>query len=267
MEFQDFIKESLEESSKIALEGFGKVAGEIKDGDSNQVLTETDLKISKYLIGRIKGAYPGHNIIDEEAGAIDNGSNHTWVVDPIDGTSNFASGITTYGIMLGLLKDNKPYSGGVSLPSFGEIYYAEKGKGAFCNGLQIRVSSETSLLSSLVAYQIDGNQKQPQKTREEMKILGEIILNIRNLRITNSVYDIMLVANGKFGACLNQPGKIWDSVAQQIIVEEAGGIYTDFWGKPMDYSNHLIRTDENFTFCCGAPELHGQLQEIIRLAN
>ena len=263
MEFQEFIKESLEEASKIALAGFGKVTSRTKPEDNNQVLTETDLKISKYLVGKIKEVYPEHNIIDEEAGVINNKSNYTWVVDPIDGTSNFANGIVTYGVMLGLLKDDKSFSGGVSLPSFNELYLAEKGKGAICNGASIKVTPEKRLLSSLVVYQIDGNLKEPEKTREEAKILGEIILNIRNLRITNSVYDIMLVASGKFGACLNQPGKIWDSVAQQVIVEEAGGIYTDFWGKPMDYSNHLERADENFTFCCGAPKLHGQLQEII----
>jgi len=264
MEFQDFIKQSLEGASRIALEGFGKVTGKIKDDDNNQVLTETDLKISEYLVGKIKNDYPEHNIIDEEAGIINNNSNYTWVVDPIDGTSNFANGVITYGVMLGLLKDDKPYSGGVSLPSFNELYLAEKGKGAFCNGLPIKVANETRLLSSLVVYQIDGDIKHPEKTREEAKILGEVVLNIRNLRVTNSVYDIMLVANGKFGACLNQPGKIWDSVAQQIIVEEAGGMYTDFWGKPTDYSGHLKRADENFTFCCGAPELHKQLQKIIR---
>ncbi|MFA5925863.1 MAG: inositol monophosphatase [Parcubacteria group bacterium] len=267
MEFQDFIKESLEEASKIALNGFGKVAGRIKPEDNNQVLTETDLKISECLIGKIKEVYPGHNIIDEEAGVINNNSNFTWVVDPIDGTSNFASGVVTYGVMLGLIKDNQPFSGGVSLPSFDELYLAEKGKGAFCNGMPIKVSSEERLLSSLVVYQIDGNAEHPEKTREEVKIMGEIILGIRNLRITNSVYDVMLVANGKFGACLNQPGKIWDSVAQQIIVEEAGGIYTDFWGKPTDYSNHMERADEKFTFCCGAPKLHRELQRIIHSAG
>jgi myo-inositol-1(or 4)-monophosphatase len=263
MEFQDFIKKSLDEASKIALAGFGKVTGKTKPEDNNQVLTETDLKISEYLVGRIKDVYPEHNIIDEEAGVIKNDSNYTWVVDPIDGTSNFANGIMTYGVMLGLLEEDKVFSGGVSLPSFQELYIAEKGKGATCNGMPIKVTSEKDLSRSLVVYQIDGNQRQPEKTREEAKIMAEIILNIRNLRITNSVYDIMLVANGKFGACLNQPGKIWDSVAQQIIVEEAGGIYTDFWGNPMDYSNHLERATENFTFCCGAPELHKQLQKII----
>ncbi len=263
MEFQKFIKYSLKESSKIALKGFGKVAGRTKPEDNNQVLTETDLKISEYLVGRIREIFPEHNIIDEEAGVIDKNSDHTWVVDPIDGTSNFASGIPAYGVMLGLLKNNKPFFGGVSLPSLGELYLAEKEKGATCNGLPIKVTSEKRLLSSLVAYQIDGNLKQPEKTRQEAKIMGEIILNIRNIRATNSVYDVMLVASGKFGACLNQPGKIWDSVAQQVIIEEAGGIYTDFWGKPMDYSNHLRRVSENFTFCCGAPELHKRLQEII----
>lgn len=68
---------------------------------------------------------------------------------------------------------------------------------------------------------------------------------------------------GKYGAMLNRTTKIWDNVALQPIIEEAGGIVTDFWGNQMDYSNALIRLNENFTICAASPELHKQLQEII----
>ena len=70
-----------------------------------------------------------HNIIDEEAGIIDKKSEYTWVFDPIDGTSNYASGLPMYGVIIGLLKDWKPLIGAIALPAFGEIYYAERGKG------------------------------------------------------------------------------------------------------------------------------------------
>lgn len=264
MEYKDFIVEALEEASNIAKESFGKVSGVTKEGDNNQVLTETDLKIGQAIIKKIQEKFPEHNIIDEEAGVIDNKSNSTWVIDPIDGTSNFANGVPLFGTMLGLLENNIPIAGGLALPAFSEIYVAEKGKGAYCNGEKIKVSSETELKKSLIAYGIDGHQEDPEFTKSECSLLAEIILNIRNLRTSNSVFDIAMVAKGNYGAFLNRTSKIWDNVAQQIIIEEAGGIYTDFFGQKIDYSRGLTNSQDNFTFLAASPELHKQLLEIIK---
>lgn len=263
MPYTDFIIRSLQGASRIALDGFGKVSGVTKIGDNNQVLTETDIQIGQYFISEIKKTYPLHNIIDEEAGVIDNGSEFTWVIDPIDGTSNFAQGTPLYGIMIGLLEKNFPLAGGISLPAFNEVYSAEKGCGAFCNGAKITVTTETRLLSALVAYGIDGHQENPQITHEECRLLSEIVLGIRNLRMSNSVFDVAMLAKGKYGGLLNKTSKIWDNVAQHILIEEAGGVYTDFYGKPLDYSNPTSKADLNFSQCAASPILHEKLQEII----
>lgn len=264
MNIQNFIKTALEEASKIAKRNFGKVvAGTVKGKDSNQILTETDLEISKFIVGKIREVYPSHNIIDEEAGVIDNKSQYTWAIDPVDGTSNFANGVPLYGVMIGLLKEGTPVAGGISLPSFEEIYLAEKEKGAFCNGEKVQVTSEANLLSTLVAYTLDGHQENPSFTRDECALMAEIILNIRNLRNSGSCFDAAMVARGKFGGYLNRTGKIWDNVAQQILIEEAGGVYTDFFGQPMDYKSPLTKANNDFTFCAAPPILHSQLQKII----
>lgn len=263
MNYSDFITSVLQDASKIADENFGKVSGITKEDDNNQVLTEADLAIGKLIIEKIKREYPDYNIIDEEAGVIDNGSEFTWVVDPIDGTSNFANGVPTYGIMIGLLRNATPIAGGVSLPFFNKIVIAAKGKGAFSNGEKISVTKETNLLNCLVAYHIDSHREAPQMTRDECKLVAEIILNSRNLRSSCSVYDGVLVATGNYGANLNRTSKIWDNVALQIVIEEAGGVYTDFFGEPIDYSNPLKKVKENFTFCAAASQLHKQLQKII----
>lgn len=260
---QEFITSALQDASNIASANFGKVSGSTKPEDNNQVLTATDIEIGELLVARVKVQYPDWNIIDEEAGVIDNGSAYTWVIDPIDGTSNFANGVHTYGSMIGLLKYSTPVAGGIALPYFNELYVAEKGKGAFCNEQPVRVTEETTLLKCLVAYGIDGHQENPSLTTEESHTLAQIILGIRNLRTSNSVYDAALVAKGKYGACLNRTSKIWDNVAQQIVIEEAGGIYTDFFGEPIDYSNPIKRANDNFTLCAAAPKLHAQLQTII----
>jgi myo-inositol-1(or 4)-monophosphatase len=263
MNYAAFIENTLREASIIASTNFGKVKAQNKGTDNNQVLTETDLAVGKLIIEKITSNYPNHNIIDEEAGVINKNSNFTWVVDPIDGTSNYANGLPAYGIMLGLLDNDSPIAGGIALPFYDELYIAEKGKGSFCNGERISITSETNLLSCLVSHWIDAHQENPQITYDECQQIGDIVLNIRNLRTTNAVYDTAMVACGKYGGVLGRSSKIWDNVAQQIIIEEAGGVYTDYEGKPIDYSDPLTKANKNYTFCAAAPALHKRLQEII----
>lgn len=262
--YSTFLRQHLSMASEIANRNFGKVTGSTKPDDNNQVLTATDLEIGKLLVGAVKTNFPNHNIIDEEAGAIDNKSNFTWVIDPIDGTSNFANGVPTYGIMIGILGNSQPIAGGVVLPYFNEMFIAERGVGTFCNGTKISVKEPEKLSRVLVAYGIDGHQENPQITHEESQLLERLILVIRNLRTTNSVFDLMMVVKSGFAACLNRTSKIWDNVAPQIILEEAGAVYTDYWGQPMDYSNPLKKTDQNFTFCTASPNIH---KEIINIIN
>lgn len=259
----EFLTELLEEASAVAREKFGSVSGVVKAGDSNQVLTEADLAIGNLLITRIQRAYPGDSIIDEEAGVIDNKSDYVWVIDPIDGTSNFAQGVPLYGIMVGLLQKGVPVAGAVALPAFSEICLAEKGGGSWCNNRRLTVSADVELRSTLLAYGIDAHPQDPDFTRRECSLLAEIVLSARNIRCSNSVFDAVMVAKGKYGAVLNQTARIWDNVAQQVLIEEAGGIYTDFFGKPIDYSNPLTKIGVNFSFCAAPPALHDQLQRII----
>ena len=264
MSYSSFLQNIISETSELARQNFGKVSGYNKSSDNNQVLTSTDLEIGKVIIAALQAEYPDHNIIDEEAGIIDKGSRFTWVVDPIDGTSNFANGLPMYGTMVGLLEDGTPIAGGITLPFFNEIYLAEKGKGATCNGEAVRVTTEENLLKCLVAYGIDGHQEDPKITYDECQTLAEVVLKIRNLRSSNSVFDVGMLVKGKYGGALNRTSKIWDNVAQQILIEEAGGVYTNFDGQPMDYSQPLQRAEQNFTYCAGSPVLHQQLQAAIK---
>lgn len=263
MNYTTFIEDVLNGASEIARQHFGKVAGIRKDDDSNQVLTQADLDIGKFIIGKIFEIYPDYNIIDEEAGVIDKKSEYTWVIDPIDGTSNFAVGAPGYGIIIGLLHNEVAIAGGVALPYYHEIITAETNIGAFDNGVKLEVTKETNLLACLVTHEIDGHQENPEMTYDECKTLANIVLGIRNLRITGSVFDGMLVAKGKFGAFMGRTSKIWDNVGVQVIIEEVGGVFTDFFGNKMDYSNPLEKAKQNFTRCMGSVEIHRQLQEII----
>ncbi len=263
MDYTPFISSVLSKASEISINNFGEIQGATKAGDNNQVLTKTDLEVGKYIVGKIKEEYPKHNIIDEEAGVIDNNSEYTWVIDPIDGTSNFASASQLFATIVGLLYQDQPIAGGMVLPYFKEIYTAEKGKGSFCNGKQIHVSEEPNMLNMLISYNVDGFQNNPEKTELESHIIKDIILNCRNLRSSGSMLDCMLVARGTYGGAHHKNTKIWDVAGTQVLVEEAGGVFTNYNGEKLNYKDHLQRAKELFPFCAGTPEIHKKLQEII----
>ena len=260
------IEETLAVAAQTALAHFGNLTTGttgIKAGDANQVLTEADLATGREIIARLRSAFPHDAILEEETGYHSGSTDLTWVVDPIDGTSNFAAGTPLFGIMIGLLQGEAPVAGGVALPALGEVYLAERGSGARCNGAPIRVTEEEDLLSTLVAWGVDSNREEPEKTRREMQQLAEIVLHCRNLRSSNSAFDQMMVARGAYGACLNQSSRIWDNVAPHVIIEEAGGLYTDFYGAPMVYQPGPRSPDTPYRWCTAPPVLHAQLQELI----
>jgi myo-inositol-1(or 4)-monophosphatase len=265
MDYRQFIKEQLIKAAGTANNYFGKVSGSVKEGDNNQVLTEADIAIGKQLVAAIEATYPDHNIIDEETGAIDKNAQFTWVIDPIEATSNFAAGLPQYGIMIGLLDGDKPIAGGIVAPAYNKLYLAEKGKGATCNDKRINITSENNLLNALVSYGIDSHQEDPERTKSECAVMADIILGCRNMRNSGcEALDPMYVAEGRYGGRVNTTSKIWDNVAPQIIAEEAGALWTSANGSPIDYSYPLTKMEQNFTFCVASPTLHKQLQDIIQ---
>jgi len=265
MDYTAFIEQELAKAAETANSFFGKVSGIVKTGDNNQVLTEADIAIGKQLVAAVQATYPDHNVIDEEAGGIDKQSRFTWVIDPIEATSNFAVGLPQYGIMIGLLEGAMPIAGGIIAPAYNKLYLAEKGKGATCNGTPMHVTNETDLMNVLVSYGIDGHQENPDRTIDECRVMADIILGCRNMRNTGcEALDPMYVAEGRYGGRINTTSKIWDNVAPQIITEEAGALWTSTNGEPLDYSNPLSKMDQNFAFCVASPELHKQLQAIIK---
>ena len=264
MDYRTFLTKQLQKAAETAKGYFGKVNGAVKTNDNNQVLTEADIAIGKQLVAAVQAAYPDHNVIDEEAGVVDKGSRYTWVIDPIDGTSNFAAGTPDYGIMIGLLEDATPVAGGIALPAHGKLFVAAKGKGATCNGKPIHVTEETNLLNVLVSCIFNGNQETPEITVNHCRVVADVANGIRNMRSSGSdAIDPMYVAAGSYGGVLELTSKIWDNVAPHIIAEEAGALWTAADGRPMDYASPLTKVNQNFTFCVAPPELHKQLQTII----
>lgn len=262
MQYQNFLTQTLQGAAKIANEMFGNVSGKLKPDDPVQVLTEADLRIGKFIMGEIEKHYPNHGIIEEEAGGIDKKSEFVWVVDPIDGTANFSQGVPLYGIMIGLLRDSSAYAGGVSLPFFSDTYIAEKGEGAFRNGNKLDITDAAKTNSNIVSFGFNGDRDNPDLTREICRVLAEVMLKFPINNVVNSAFDIAMVAQGKYLGAINMTSKIWDNVAQHIIIEEAGGLYTDLYGAKLDYSD-AFNLEKNYTYCAASPAIHKKLQEII----
>lgn len=263
---KQLLSESLTRAGEILLENFGHISGyEIKESQSS-IVTKADIDSEKAIIQLIQHKFPSHNTLGEETGFQNRGSGFTWVIDPLDGTSNFAAGIPWFGVIICLMENSIPVLAGCYLPVQKLLYLAEKDKGATCNGRKIQVSEETNLKNVLVAYSLDYSDEK-RKTELEAKLIGRLVNKVRNLRSTNSVVDFCYTAEGKLGGCMNQTTKIWDIAGPALLIEEAGGKATDINGNPFDFSLTDEDYKRNFTIIASSKVLHSQLSELVEVKS
>lgn len=259
---KELLYKALHEAGNILLGYSGKISEYTVKESQSSIVTKADIESEKKIIEIILGEFPDHNTLGEETGFRNRNSEFTWVIDPLDGTSNFAAGIPWFGVIICVLKNDVPFMAGCFLPVQNEIYFAEKGKGATRNGEKIKVSQETELKNILAAYSLDYSDE-PGKTEREAKVIQQVVSKIRNLRSTNSLIDLCYTADGKLGACMNQTTKIWDIAAPGLIIEEAGGKITDIQGNTFDYSLNADNYGRNFTIIGSNGILHFELIKIL----
>jgi myo-inositol-1(or 4)-monophosphatase len=260
---EKLIKNTMKEASRILMSNFGDpIKGELKENQSS-IVTEMDIAAERKIAHLISQKYPNHSIIGEEKGAVLTGSEYTWIIDPIDGTSNYASGITWFGILLAVLQHDQPYAAGAYLPYYDLMYYAEKGKGAFRNDKPINVIPEPNLKNVLIAYATDYSEDE-KKTRMETDILNDIIKSVRNMRSTNSLIDFCFVADGKLGCAINYNTKIWDIAALHLIIQEAGGKMTDLSGNDIIFELNPENYLKNYQVVAASNLLHDKVIDILR---
>jgi myo-inositol-1(or 4)-monophosphatase len=220
------------------MDALGKIATIEQKESISSVVTEIDIKCNKIIIQQIQQHFPQHNYITEEAERIQNNSEYTWVIDPLDGTSNYAVGLPWFGILIALFKKNEPIIGAAYIPTSNDFYYAEKGKGAFKNNEQLKIQS-IKLKNSLVAFSTDSSDDIDYQ-KKGIKILKYLYRKSRNVRSTNCLLDILWVSENKFGACINLYTKIWDIAAIYLIIKEAGGIFMDINFERIDFKLNEI---------------------------
>ena len=256
MTYLAFLESLVEDAARLVMSFPGRMPTEVKDADANQVVTRADIAIGDQIRNRIRKEYPDDGIIDEESAAVPGTSSITWIIDPIDGTANFAAGSPLFGIMVGVLERGEPVAGAVALPAFSETYVAEAGRGAYLDGTRLRIPREGDLTRELVAYGMD---IYPAEVALDCRILGGIATGCRGIRMSNSIFDCMMVAQGVYGAFLHRHNRIWDCAAAQVVVQEAGGAFSAMDGRALDYGDPLTKIEETFSILACWPGFHEAL--------
>ncbi|ANH83008.1 inositol monophosphatase [Niabella ginsenosidivorans] len=209
-----------------------------KEGRNNLV-TAADEASEKAIIEVIRKAYPDHHILTEESGDLPQNSDYKWIIDPIDGTINFAHGIPINCISIAIEYQSEIIMGVVYNPHMKELFFAEKGKGATLNGQPLKVSSETNALKSCLVtgfpYVYINTENGPLQVFERFIKEG---VPVR--RLGAAALDLCWVAAGRFDGFYEHKLEAWDSAAGYLIVEEAGGKVTDFNGDTFSPYQHRI---------------------------
>ena len=258
-----FLKSLLHSSGNILKDGFGLINAIDTKQDQSNIVTEFDFKSESDIRKTIAEHYPSHNILGEEHGFEDKYSEYTWIIDPLDGTSNYAANIPWFGVLVALLKNNTPILAGAYLPLSDELYHAIQGHGAFKNDKQIHVSEESDLSNLLCCYSLDYSTD-IHKAEREVQIIKKLVQKCRNLRSTNSLIDFCFVAEGKFGATINQSMKIWDIASPELILKEAGAKVTDVQGNQIVYTPSAQSASQNYTAVAANPEIHAAVMRLIK---
>ena len=203
-------------------------------GEINLV-TDVDRQSEAYIMGRIRSTFPDHGILSEESSEVPASSPYRWIVDPLDGTTNYAHGYPCFCVSIAVERGGVLQAGAVFDPLLGELFTAVPGGGAFLNGESIRVSTteklRQSLLSTGFAYDVNTSTDTNLDNFREFVFTGQAIR-----RDGSAALDLCYLACGRFDGFWELALKPWDTAAGVLILAEAGGVATRLDGSPYDFT-------------------------------
>ena len=222
----NFAIETARDAGQLLLEKFGRITTVTKKGDINLV-TEADLASEALIIERIKSHHPKHAILAEEAGnavVVEGAAEWKWIIDPLDGTTNYAHGYPCFAVTIALEHNDEVVVGVTFDPTRNEMFAAEKGHGATLDGKPIRVSDTPKLSESLI---VTGFPSAFTRKDDFARHLPAFLLQSRGVRRDGSAaIDMAYVACGRFDGFWEEGLNPWDMAAGVLIVQEAGGRVT-----------------------------------------
>ncbi len=230
MDVERFIQSITKEAGKKLLQYFKKENQLIRiRGTSKEIVTKYDQLTDRFLVQKIKREFPEHSILSEEGGIIRRKKEFLWIVDPLDGSGNFANKNPLFSVCVCLCLKNEPFLSAIYAPAINEFYYAKKSNGAYLNGKKIKVSKINKLKESYIVY-CEGNEKNKKRIA---KIFFEIYPKVTDLRkIGSAGIESAWVAAGRVEGYYTTKIDPWDVAAGVLLVKEAGGEVSDFQGKP-----------------------------------
>ncbi|MBR9706539.1 inositol monophosphatase [Candidatus Pacearchaeota archaeon] len=247
---------------KILMKNYGKMQ-ELEWTAKQHFRTEVDTQSNEYILKRIKETFPEHNIYSEEDDDVNNDSEYDWLIDPLDGTIPYRQGITDhFSVCIALAKNKKPIMGVTYAPKRGELYYAQEGKGAFCqtfnDNKKITVSLEDNINHTLMG--LDGGKETKDFKRADITKYIDKVYSPNGitcfLASGCASVPLALTAAGKLHAYMALSLEPWDMAAGTIITREAGAKVTNIKGKEWDITDPSI--------LAANPVLHEKLLEIFK---
>jgi myo-inositol-1(or 4)-monophosphatase len=209
----------------------------MKYKDGKDVVTEVDGRAEQLIVGKIQQHFPQHNILAEEGGYVanthNNSSLYTWVIDPLDGTANYAADLALSCVSIGVAEGEQVVLGVVYNPFRDELFVAERGKGAYLNDYRISVGQQEQLSTSLVCFDLGYNEARALQQLREATFLRP---RVRTMRILGSAaLGMCYIACGRFDLFFHRALSPWDLAAGMLMIEEAGGVVTDDQNQPTNY--------------------------------
>lgn len=223
---------------------------EVREKGPSDLVTEADLGSQKVIRELLIGAFPGHGFLGEEGADEAGDGSYRWIVDPLDGTTNYAHRLPQFCVSVALEKAGQLVVGTVFDPLSGECFTASAGGGAFLNGRPIRVSGVTQLVNALAAVSFPARV---QRGSPLIQDFIEVLLQAQALRrMGSSALNLAYLAAGRLDAYWATDTKTWDVAAGWLLVQEAGGVITGLGGAPCSLSHpHFV--------AAATTQLHGQM--------
>jgi myo-inositol-1(or 4)-monophosphatase len=263
---KDTLVECVRQAGALVLQHFGKTDNAKRKGNASDIVTAADLASERLISDLIRRHHPDHNLLGEEEGLQQRGSDITWVIDPLDGTSNFAAGLPWFGVMVAVLKEEKPVLAAMYLPVSDVLYIAERGQGAFRNGKPVKVGAEKELSNTLCAYGLD-TSADDEALAKQTRLMGLLVKRARNVRLTNCLLDFCYTLDGHLGACVNQHCMIWDIAPACLLFPEAGGRFTDLQGGEIRLELSPAEYLRSYAVVGANPVLHQQVMNLAKDAG
>lgn len=225
-----FLTTIAERVAEVQLRHFERLApGQVDLKRRRDLLTVADQESERVIIATIRERYPSHSILGEESGAHLSDSDWCWIIDPVDGTTNFARGFPVFAASVALCRRGEPVLGLVEAPYLRERFIAEKGAGAFLNNRRLKVSETPDIHTSVLATGF--SYVRNEVSRNNVDNFGKLVLKCHDIRRAGAAsVDLAYVAAGRFDGYWEAYLKPWDIAAGCLLVREAGGLVTDFAG-------------------------------------